>query len=162
MTTIAWDGKTLASDSRGTDDNEMVLTNCQKLYTLSNGAILGTAGDDDIRKLMKLIGKAKKPSELPSKKKLAATKTDFKGILVLRTGEVYIVEVAKPKSLDADVDEWTGYICEITDSMCAVGTGAPYAYGAMEFGASAEEAVEVACRRDPFSALPVQILKIDV
>jgi hypothetical protein len=138
----------------------MVLTDCQKLYILDSGAILGTAGDDDIRKLLKLLNKASTPSELPSKKKLAGTKTDFKGILVFPGGEVFIIQVARPEGLEEAVTEWTGYVCEIKDTMCAVGSGAQVAYGAMEAGKTASEAVEIACRRDPFSALPVQTKKL--
>ncbi len=160
MTTIAYRDGVMASDSRGTDESEMVLTDCQKLYTLDSGAILGTAGDDDIRKLLKLLGKAKTPGDLPSKKRLAKTQSDFKGILVFPTKEIFIIHIAKPKSLDEDMDEWTAYVCEIWDSMCAVGTGAPYAYGAMEAGKTAPQAVEIACKRDIYSALPVHTLEI--
>lgn len=160
MTTIAYKDGVMASDSRGTDENEMVLTDCQKLYILDNGAVLGTAGDDDIRKLVKLLNKSQGPSDLPSKKRLAKTQTDFKGILAFPTGELFIIHIAQPCSLDVNIDEWTAYVCEIKDSMCAVGSGAPYAYGAMEAGKTAAQAVEIACKRDIMSALPVQTLEL--
>lgn len=38
----------------------------------------------------------------------------------------------------------------------AVGTGAPYALGAMEMGATPEDAVKIACRYDRWSKSPVR------
>lgn len=148
----------MASDSRGTDEYEMHLTECQKLYKLDSGAILGTAGDDDIRGLLRLLAPAKGPSELPTKKRLAKTKTDFKGIIAFPSGEVYIIVVEPPRE---EWDDWAGYVCEIKDQICAVGSGAQFAYGAMEAGKTASEAVEIACKRDVLSALPVQVLKLE-
>jgi hypothetical protein len=44
----------------------------------------------------------------------------------------------------------------IEDKFAAIGTGAGYAIGAMELGATAVEAVRVACKYDPASAGPVR------
>lgn len=155
MTTIAYRDGIMASDSRCADEQDMHLTNCQKMYTLKNGSTLGTAGDDDARPLMKLLGR----KQLPSRKKLAQTEVDFKGILVLPDLSVYIVEVGR-KEEEPGLGEWYGMLSEITDTICAVGTGSQFAYGAMEAGKTAAEAVEIACKRDINSALPVQELEI--
>lgn len=42
----------------------------------------------------------------------------------------------------------------------AIGTGAPYAMGAMYMGATAEQAVEIACRLDENSGLPTKKIKV--
>lgn len=42
----------------------------------------------------------------------------------------------------------------------AIGSGGKAARAAMFMGASVEQAVEVACKVDPYSALPLQILKL--
>lgn len=47
----------------------------------------------------------------------------------------------------------------ILDAFAAVGSGAQYAVGAMEAGATAEDAVLIACRRDPGSSFPIHKLQ---
>ncbi len=49
---------------------------------------------------------------------------------------------------------------QILDECYAVGTGAHAAMGAMRAGKSAEEAVEIACTIDIYSALPLQTMKL--
>lgn len=155
MTTVSYRDGVMAADSRCSDEYGMHLTHCQKIYRLSSGALLGTAGDDDARSLMDLLAKAKTPKQLPSRAELAETKTDFKGILVFPKGDVYLVGVDYTEHNSEG--EWTGYISEIRDRMCAVGSGQQFAYGAMEAGKSAADAVRIACKRDTNSALPVQM-----
>lgn len=45
------------------------------------------------------------------------------------------------------------------DAFFAIGCGAPYAIGAMAAGLSASRAVRIACRFDPYCALPVQTMR---
>ena len=42
----------------------------------------------------------------------------------------------------------------------AIGSGRQYAMGALAQGASAEQAVEIACKFDPYSKSPVELLKL--
>lgn len=42
----------------------------------------------------------------------------------------------------------------------AIGSGASLAMGAMEAGATAEEAVTIACKRDPYCRLPLTLLTL--
>lgn len=157
MTTIAYTNGVLASDSRATDSvTDMHVTECPKLFKLENGAILGAAGDDDDREVQELLGKSS-PSRMPSRKKLAELETEFSGILIFPGGRVFKIEIEH----NEDKGTWAGSVLEIKDKMVAVGTGAPFAYGAMEAGASSVQAVEIACRRDINSALPVQVLELE-
>jgi hypothetical protein len=48
----------------------------------------------------------------------------------------------------------------MSDQFYAIGSGAPLAMGAMEFGASAAEAVAIACRRDPYCREPITVLTL--
>lgn len=50
---------------------------------------------------------------------------------------------------------WSGSVAEEVKPPYAIGSGADIAMGAMYFGASAEEAVRLACKLDDTSALPV-------
>lgn len=46
------------------------------------------------------------------------------------------------------------------DAFWAGGTGAPFAIGAMAAGASAEEAVRIACQYDVYSREPVEVVRV--
>jgi ATP-dependent protease HslVU (ClpYQ) peptidase subunit len=48
---------------------------------------------------------------------------------------------------------------EINDKFAAIGTGGTYALGALNTGASPKEAVNAACKLDPFSGQGVKTLK---
>jgi hypothetical protein len=48
----------------------------------------------------------------------------------------------------------------VEESFYAIGSGSPIAIGAMEQGATAAEAVAIACRRDPYCREPITILTL--
>lgn len=58
--------------------------------------------------------------------------------------------------------EASGVRYPIKDQFYAVGSGAPYALGAMAMGASPEEAVAIAARFDPNTGGEVEVLKLKV
>lgn len=155
MTVIAYSSKhrILAADSRCSDATGMHLTNCQKVFRLRNGALLGTAGDSDDREVRELLAKAT-PRKMPSRTQLADLRAVFTGIVVFPKGQVFIVEIWH-REFDT-IGEWTASVDAIRDEIVAVGCGAQYAYGAMEVGADPIKAVRAACRRDTACALPVQ------
>lgn len=158
MTVIAYRAGILASDSRCSDEHSMHLTNCRKIFRLKNGALLGSAGDDDDRAVRELLAKAS-PGKMPSRQQLADTKTNFEGIMVFPKGQVFVITIGVTEY--ANSDEWFGSITQITDEFVAVGHGQQYAYGVMEHGGSAIEAVRCACKRDLTCALPLQWESID-
>ena len=159
MTIIAWDGKTLAADSRCSDAHLMHLTNCRKIFKLKNGALLGTAGDSDDRMVRDILGKAS-PRKMPTREALAATKTGFQAIMVFPKGHVFLIEIDWEDH--ANEGEWRASVDPISDKFIAVGHGQQFAYGALEHGASAVDAVRVACKRDLTCALPVQSASFEV
>ncbi len=49
---------------------------------------------------------------------------------------------------------------KIIEPFYAIGSGAKAALGAMHAGATAEQAVEIACKVDPYTSGPVQVVKL--
>lgn len=159
MTIIAYSSKhkILAADSRCSDASGMHVTNCQKVFRLANGALLGTAGDSDDRDVRAILARAT-PRKMPARAALAEIKNIFAGIMVFPKGHVFTIDIWH-REFDFE-GEWAASIDSIRDELVATGCGAQFAYGAMEVGASPVQAVRAACRRDTACALPVQWEKI--
>jgi hypothetical protein len=163
MTVIAYRAGLMACDScwatNGTQNASAI-----KIVRLSSGALLGQAGDNDARAIVDLLDKIKTPDKLPSRKALAETKTDFEGLIAFRTGGVWMVstgphdDAGYPATEDADYGCWPA---TTMGGYAAVGSGADYALSAMDAGATAKQAVEIACRRDIHCRLPVHVLKLN-
>lgn len=147
MTTIAYRAGMMACDSCWAEDGCQTVS-AGKITRLKSGGLLGEAGDADVRSLIKLLDRVKTKSQLPSRKKLAATGVDFAGILVLPNGDIFYV------SVDAK-NENTGIWPGGTRGFAATGSGGVYALGAMSAGATAIEAVEIATQWDINSRTPV-------
>lgn len=160
VTVIAYsrEHRVLAADSRCSDSTGMHLTNCQKIFRLGNGAILGTAGDSDDREVRAMLAEAL-PDKMPARQALADLKSQFFGILVFPKGHVFTIDVWH-REFEFE-GEWAASVDAIRDRFVAVGCGAQYAYGALEVGATPAEAVRAACRRDAACALPVQSASLD-
>lgn len=79
---------------------------------------------------------------------------DQEALIVFNNGQIFGVYAGK-KPMSCWVDE----ICGL--GFAAVGSGAPYALAAMEWGASAYQAVVTACAFDPNSASPFYTLELN-
>lgn len=133
-----------------------------KIIRLSSGALLGSAGDNDARAMYALLDKIKDPKKLPSRAELAATKIEYEGLIALPKGGVYMIASGKH-------DE-TGYPTEDEDcgiwqaatmgGYAACGSGGDIALAAMDAGATAKEAVLIACRRNIYCRPPVHVIKL--
>jgi hypothetical protein len=161
MTIIAWRNGIMASDSCWTYGDTQVVSQ-GKIKRLSSKALLGQAGDNDARAIEQLFDRIKDPHKFPSKIELAATKDDFMGILALPRGGVYIIssgpvdEAGWPWADSQDQREDLGIWPATTmGGYAAVGSGAECALAAMDAGANAVKAVEIACRRNIQCRLPV-------
>lgn len=163
MTTIAFKDGVMAADSKCTDESGAFFTRNTKITRLSNGALVGSAGDVDDREVNALLQKAKapagKPANMPTRSELAATKTRFDGILAFPNGRVFGIFI-----YDEDVglssSEWNAQVVEIEERMTSVGSGYQFALGAMAAGKTAAEAVHVACKYDSYSQAPVREVKV--
>lgn len=151
MTTVTYAGGIMASDSRCTDDFGAFSTRAQKIYRLHNRALLGIAGDADVRDVCEILGKANS-TKLPSRKELRDLETDLAAILVFQNGSIFFVDIGH---VDDGHGYWTSSIIECREKFAAVGSGQQFAIGALASGKTARQAIEVACRFDTASGLPV-------
>lgn len=142
MTTLTYDGKTLASDSQttilGSDDNHIIIqTQTRKLYQHGN-LCWGFRGDVDFEPIFQrwVIG----GMDLNNKPDIPHD-ADF-SVLMIDGGKAYLY----------------GAMLERFEAGCpaSVGSGSPFALGAMANGADAATAVKIASCYDPFTGGPVQ------
>ena len=162
MTTITYRAGVMACDSCWTNGNECVDTLTTKIRRLAGGALLGQSGGNDGRVFEKLLDKVKTPTQLPAFEQLAAIRQDFLGLLVLPKGQVFKIATVlrSPETWGEDFAEDLG-VWPIQAPFAAAGSGAELAIGAMAAGASAREAVAIACRYDINSRLPLHSLTLN-
>ena len=134
MTTIAWDGKTLAVDSMVTNGAVVVSTTEKKLF-LDVGRFKAIAMAGSIVQLLPLI---------------EWIRGGEKGDSPEMDGTDHLMCVTDKGKLLAF---WHG--CSDTGLQCdgvsAGGSGCEIALGAMDAGATAVEAVKIACKRDVYT-----------
>lgn len=145
MTVIVYRAGVMASDGRISEDNDIFTNKAQKIFRLSSGALFGMAGDADAREIVSLFNRLKGKS-FPSTKKIIELGKDFTALLALPDKTLWLIECG----VNSKEDGATPYanIIEMKDSFTAVGSGAKYALGAMDRGASAEQAVKTAIKYD--------------
>lgn len=163
MTVIAYRAGLMCSDScwssNGTQNVSAI-----KIVRLSSGSLLGQAGDNDARAMVELLDKIKTPAKLPSRAELAATKVEFDGLIAFQKGGVWQISTGKhndagyPEDDECDYGVWPA---TTIGGYAAVGSGADYALSAMDAGATAREAVVIACRRNVYCRLPVHVIKLN-
>lgn len=152
MTTIAIDLRTMviAADTQNTDSAGTAYR-CNKIERLKDGRFFLGSGH------LLSIGKARRWAE----KKFAeryrpewgeqfherVDEFDFSCIVIGLDGTVILID----NELEPQ---------HVTDEYLAIGSGAAYAVGAMDAGATVEEAVKIACRRDCNTSEPVQVERI--
>ena len=131
MTTIAWDGETLASDSRQTGDNSFIHQVKSKKICKIGNSYLGFAGEAQQEELFKRWFK-NQTNEKPEPSWLKDLE-----VMLIRDGVCY------------EIND----LCEPTPvgKPYAIGSGEQYAMGAMKHGATAKEAVDIAKILDPFT-----------
>lgn len=150
MTTIAFREGIIAADSQYTYESEAGGNRkhpCPKLFrkTIKSGesVIIATQGDGSAGLVfVDWYGSGKKPPVV-----ISHNLPDFT-CLVLRKGGLF---------------EYDAYCrpYEITLPFYAIGSGANAALGAMHMGASAVQAVEIACQIDSYSMGPVVEMRLE-
>lgn len=148
VTTIAFRNGVFAADSQvtvQTDEGGSRKFRCEKLYRkeTKDGAhvIIATAGESSPSLIfVDWYGSGKRPP-----KEIAGT--DFTCLVLRRDG----------------LFEYDGYCRgdKVLEDFYAIGSGAKAALGAMHMGATAEQAVEIACRIDPYSAPPIVTMRLE-
>ena len=138
MTTVAYRNGVLAADSRLNWDDAYA-TSMTKLTKLPDGSWLSTAGAmQDGERLRKWYEKGAVASRYPKK-------MSIQGLLLAPDGSVWMFD-----------DDGRIRVEENSDHFVAIGSGAPAALGAMQMGAGAVQAVEIAAKIDLATGLPVQ------
>jgi hypothetical protein len=134
MTTVCWDGQTLAADRQCCASYK---TRARKLWRLADGRLFGGAG------IFEQVLAVRDWLEDESKPKPDGL-TDFCGILV-QDRVVYRLE----EKLIRD---------RVRERYHAVGSGSPFAITALHLGKTAREAVAIASRFDPRTGGGVDVL----
>lgn len=131
MTTIAFDGKTMACDTRVTCGDTFYNTDT-KIYE-NDDYVMGVAGDAGVGTMLVQVSN------------ILAMRTyeyNFQAI-VYEKHTRHVFYVSFDKSWESN-----SYVVPIVDSYFAVGSGADFARAAMECGYSAQGAVAVASKFD--------------
>ena len=134
MTTVACKDGWMACDSCWTDSNWLHGTSLTKIIRLKSGALLGEAGDNDSRAVVKLLQNCKTFDQLPSAIDLAATKVDCCSLIMFANGDVAMLSIERTEIGDMI---HTAGAWRVNRGGAAVGTGAAVAIGAMDAGKSA-------------------------
>jgi hypothetical protein len=162
VTVIAYRSGVMACDSCWASNGTQNVS-ATKIIRLSSGGLLGSAGDNDIRALVNLVDKIRSPSQLPSRRSLAETRISCEALLAFKSGDVWMISTGGHDDAGYPIDDDADYGCwpaATIGGYAAAGSGADYALAAMDAGASARQAVEIACRRNIHCRLPVHTVKL--
>lgn len=143
MTTIAWDGVSLAADKMS--NSQGTISTVTKIWRISNHLIGGSGNFSSIMSLRNWFSNGCIKDEWPECQK---DKDRCSTLLV-------ITPDGKIQLYDHDP-----YPCEIEDVFHAIGGGRDFAMGAMEMGASAHQAVMAASRWDTGTGNGVDVLSL--
>lgn len=129
MSVIAWDGKILAADRQGTFSN--MRRTGRKIYKLENGNVIAFCGSISTSLLLldwykSGADKEKWPEEIQQGDKWC---------------NIIVAEKGKCRFMDQQP-----FFLPVFDPFAAWGIGADFAIGAMEMGADAKTAVEIAIK----------------
>lgn len=138
MTTLAYRDLELATDSRVTAGDMIISDRRKKVHRLRDGSIVAWSGSVQQAELL-LRAMRRKGAKTPALTDISALHLRADGSLWEYEGEAW-------------VKQDPGYY--------ATGSGSPYAFAAMDAGASAKEAIRISIKRDANSGGRVQSLKL--
>lgn len=134
MTTIAWDGKTLAADTLA---HGSAILKVHKLHRLSDGSMFGAAGScQEVMAVRDWLNGGEKPSDLEN----------FEA-LIIRRGVVEILGMRLMRE-------------PVLEPFWVIGSGSHLAIAAMALGKSAIDAVRLAARFDLYTGGPVEFMRL--
>jgi hypothetical protein len=143
----------MASDS-GQYNGKRFEGNITKVFVLTDGSLYGAAGDADDRSLRALLEiKGDKVTD----QELAELELSIDAIYVRPCGTVYLIECC---SSDGKKREAGGSLNLVRAPFYAVGSGRDVAYGSMQRGGTAEQAIEDAAVWNVWTRLPVQSVRL--
>ncbi len=135
MTTIAYRGGWMVSDSRAFSGERLPIGTKDKLFSLQDGGCVGVSSSNPgvSERLVRWLDAGSPEKDYPLEG------ANFVALLVSATGEVFYYKDSQFPSGPLKTDFF------------AIGTGAEYAMGAMAQGASAIDAVHIAIQLDVWS-----------
>jgi len=152
VTTIAVDlrSMTIAADTQNTD-RANVAYRCAKIERLSDGRyFLGSGHLLTIGKVRRWAEKGFAEEHRPDFEEMFGKRCEdfgFSCVVIGFDGRATLVDdEMEPQPL--------------RDAYFAIGSGGAFAIGAMDVGASAEEAVRAACKRDLYTSEPIDVEQI--
>ena len=144
MTTIAFRDGIVAADT-GCYNDGLYEGEVEKIWPLIDIGVLGCCGEYGA--ILKVVEWLRNGGETDSKPRLSRD-SEFAGLLVNPSNEVFHYQISlRPLRINADFH--------------AIGSGRKIAIGAMAAGASAEQAIKIACRYDHMSTEPVRTRVVD-
>lgn len=152
LSVIVYRDGILCSDSRMSED-DVIWGVTPKIMRLSSGCLLGFSGDADARAMVKLLDKVTTPKKIPLSMKLKSfDKIDSEVLLIFPDGDGWFIVAGKNGEA----------IPALTmGGFTATGSGAHFALGALEQGATAIQAARIACKRVSSCGLPLWYLKLN-
>jgi hypothetical protein len=141
MTTVAFDGKTLAADRRMGG-----WLNVCKIFRLKDGRVAAGCGRnfDAIREIITWLD-----AKSPTSKRPEIEEADAPDLLLV-----------SPKGVLQWMTWPYSHGMEVREPFFAIGSGARYALGALAAGCSARRAVAIACRFDVHSGQGIDAVRV--
>ena len=140
MTTIALDSTHIAWDSQITQGSEKILVPADKVWVVGT-AVYGFAGDFAmLDEIISWHQRGAKPARAPKEGNWSLLVITSKGVKFYDDEIKYSTKIVAP---------------------FAMGSGAHFARGALMHGASAFQAVKIACQCDVFSGGEIGVLKLE-
>jgi ATP-dependent protease HslVU (ClpYQ) peptidase subunit len=142
MTTIATDGKSMASDGRTTGGNTVINDAAVKIHTLPDGSLIGAAGASDrwpeaVAELSRSIEAGDLPAEM---------RGDYELLRLLPNGKaIAYAERLRPHPVSLPA---------------SIGSGSDFALGAMAAGADLKAAIKIAAKLDPHTGGRTRIVSL--
>lgn len=149
----------MACDSSWTDSSDLFGTSMNKIIRLKSGALLGEAGDNDSRHLVKMLQGVKTFEQMPSALELAACCIDYAAVILFPNGDMAQISITRYN--DNGEMAYCAGAWPVNRGCTAVGSGGHVAVGAMRAGKGAREAVEIACEVDNNSRRPVHSFTVE-
>jgi hypothetical protein len=145
MTIVAYREGVLATDSQATNHDGLISGSVRKIWVRMDGALCSAAGGTgDMGSFAAwFLADSKEQGRWRGRSK----EHGFSGIIVEPDGQVTLYDIdGQPYRMDAP--------------FYARGVGSELAIGAMAMGATAEQAVEIACRYSTYCGGPVQVERL--
>lgn len=142
MTTIVYRDGIMAADSMLTDWGD-IKRQTDKIFIMPD-AVIGTAGDDgDILNFLDWWEAGHNSKKKPRRSSV----TELHLIIVDATGKASIW-----------AEDYNGEV--VKEPFCSIGSGRGVAYGALEMGATAEQAVKAACKWNLNTREPIVMVDV--